>query len=55
MSEKFTAKAEIALNASLPIAEELGALYVGTEHILLSLSATQECGAALLLDRKSVV
>lgn len=49
MSEKFTPKAEIALNSSLPIAEELGALYIGTEHILLSLAKTQGCGASLLL------
>ena len=49
MSGKFTPKAESALNASLPLAEELGALYIGTEHILLSLAKTQGCGASLLL------
>lgn len=49
MSGKFTPKAELALNASLPLAEELGALYIGTEHILLSLAKTQGCGASLLL------
>ena len=37
MSNKFTEKAENALNSAVRLAESLGHTYIGTEHILLSL------------------
>lgn len=37
MAEKFTPKAQGALNTSLSCAKELGHTYVGTEHLLLGL------------------
>ena len=38
MSNRFTEKAEKALNNSMKIAEEYGHTYIGSEHLLISLS-----------------
>ena len=37
MNERFTEKAEKALNRSIAIAEELGHTYIGTEHVMMAL------------------
>ena len=48
-NERFTQKAELALNNSLDCAEKLGASYIGTEHILLSLIETKGSIASKIL------
>ena len=53
-NEKFTQKAETALNNSLDLAERLGSQYIGTEHILLSLLETQGSIAWKLLCEAGV-
>ena len=52
MSNKFTKKAEDALNRAVALAEELGHTYIGTEHVLLALSEDESSCAAVIL-RKS--
>ena len=52
MSNKFTKKAEYALNRAVALAEELGHTYIGSEHVLLALSEDSESCASVLL-RKS--
>ena len=54
MSNKFTKKAEEALCRSVKVAEELGHTYIGTEHILLSLSEDEGCCAAIILKKSKV-
>ncbi len=49
MSNKFTQKAQAALNNSLLRARELGHTYVGTEHILLGLLTSGDSIAARIL------
>ncbi len=49
-SERFTQKAELALNGSLDYAEKMGASYIGTEHILLSLMETKGSIASKILS-----
>ena len=50
MNNKFTQKAQNALNAALNIARELGHTYIGSEHLLLGLAAEQDGIASRLLD-----
>ena len=53
MGNKFTEKAEQALNQSVKEAESLGHTYIGTEHILLALIKDEEtCSSYLLLKHK---
>ena len=53
MNNKFTEKAEYALNRAVKLAEGLGHTYIGTEHILLSLSEpTGGCAEALIAKTK---
>jgi len=54
MSDRFTEKAENALNRSVKIAEKLGHTYIGSEHILLSLSEDEYSCAALILKKNEV-
>ena len=52
MSDRFTEKAENALNRSVKIAEKLGHTYIGSEHLLLALSE-DECSCAALILKKN--
>ncbi len=54
MGNRFTERAEIALNKSITIAEELGHTYVGTEHILISISEDETSCATVLLTKNGV-
>ncbi|MBR2223672.1 MAG: Clp protease N-terminal domain-containing protein [Christensenellaceae bacterium] len=54
MSNKFTQKAQAALNNSLLRARELGHTYVGTEHILLGLLTSGDSIAARILNNHGV-
>ena len=50
MENKFTQKAQNALNAALHFARELGHTYIGSEHLLLGLASEQDGIASKLLD-----
>ncbi len=52
MSNRFTEKAEKALNNSVRIAEELGHTYIGTEHIMLALSEDELSCSAIIFKKK---
>ena len=52
MSDRFTEKAENALNKSVKIAEKFGHTYIGSEHLLLALSE-DECSCAALILKKN--
>ncbi len=54
MSNRFTEKAERALNSAVSVAEELGHTYIGSEHILLSLARTKDSCAATALSKYGV-
>ena len=54
MSNRFTEKAEKALNNAVKTAEEFGHTYIGSEHILLSLCRATESAAAIILNKHSV-
>lgn len=54
MSNRFTEKAEKALNSAVTIAEELGHTYIGSEHILLSLSKDNNSAAAIVLLKNGI-
>ena len=54
MSDRFTQKAENALNNSVTIAEGLGHTYIGTEHLLLALAEDEVSCAALILKKHEV-
>ena len=51
MSNRFTDKAEQALNRAVRIAEEYGHTYIGTEHILCALAEDTGSCAAVLMGR----
>ncbi len=53
MSNRFTEKAEKALNNAVKTAEEFGHTYIGSEHILLSLARAAESAAAIILNKYS--
>ena len=58
MSDRFTQKAENALNRSVKIAEILGHTYIGTEHLLLALAEDEpSCadGGGLAVDARHQV
>ena len=50
MNNKFTQKAQNALNAALNLARELGHTYIGSEHLLLGLTAERDGIASRLLE-----
>ena len=54
MNNRFTAKAQNALNNSLRFARAMGHTYIGSEHLLLSLAAEGESVAAKLLFKHGV-
>ncbi len=54
MSNRFTEKAERALNNAVRTAEEFGHTYIGSEHILLSLCRAGESAAATILSKYMV-
>ncbi len=54
MSNKFTEKAESALNNAVGCAEELGHTYIGSEHILLSLASEINSAAFTFLTKYDV-
>lgn len=54
MGNRFTEKAEKALNNAIKIAEELGHTYIGSEHILLSLVKTKDSTAYTILSKYTV-
>ncbi len=54
MSNKFTQKAQNALNMALRSASELGHSYIGSEHILLGLMSCPDSAASKLLTSRSI-
>ena len=54
MSERFTEKAENALNRSVKIAQRLGHTYIGSEHLLLALAEDEVCCASLILKKNGI-
>ena len=54
MVNRFTQKAQSALNRSLAAAGELGHTYVGSEHLLIGLVEERDSAAARLLNAKGV-
>ena len=54
MSNRFTEKAEKALNNAAKIAEALGHTYIGSEHILLSLAKDKTSTATAILMKNNV-
>ena len=55
MANKFTPKAQYALNAALTVASELGHSYIGSEHLLLGLLSTPDSAAAKILTARGAV
>ena len=49
MSNRFTEKAEHALNNAIKTAEQLGHTYIGSEHILLSLAKEEHSTSSMIL------
>lgn len=54
MSDRFTEKAENALNMSVKVAENLGHTYIGSEHLLLALSEDEYSCASLILKKNGI-
>ena len=54
MANKFTPKAQNALNSALKSASELGHSYIGSEHILLGLLSESDSAAAKLLASSGI-
>ena len=54
MSNKFTEKAEKALNDAAKLAEMLGHTYIGTEHILLSIAKVEGSVASGILRKNAI-
>lgn len=52
MADKFTQKAKNAIKNSLNIAELLGHTYIGTEHLLLSLSNEKSSVSARIMNER---
>ena len=55
MSNRFTDKAEEALNSAVKVAEEHGHTYIGSEHILLSLCRITGSSASVLLHKYGII
>ena len=51
MSNRFTEKAERALNRAQKVAEEYGHTYIGTEHVLCALAEDTASSASVLMSR----
>lgn len=54
MSNRFTQKAERALNNAAALAESLGHTYIGSEHVLLSLSKEKDSVASCALNKNGI-
>ena len=54
MSEKFTRSAQNALNRAMSYAKEFGHSYIGSEHLLLAITADSGCSAAMLLSARHI-
>ena len=54
MANKFTPKAQYALNVALSSASDLGHSYIGSEHLLLGLISTPDSAAAKILLGRGV-
>ena len=54
MDNRFTQKAQNALNLSLTSASELGHTYIGSEHLLMGLSREGSGIAAQCLSNKGI-
>ena len=54
MANKFTPKAQNALNSALGFASELGHSYIGSEHLLLGLLSTADCAASKILSARGI-
>ncbi len=52
MPNKFTQKAQNALNSALSLASELGHSYIGSEHLLLGLLSVSDSAASRLLTAR---
>lgn len=52
MHNKFTLRAQSALEGAREFASEMGHTYIGSEHVLYGLISEQECVAAKLLESK---
>ena len=53
-NEKFTQRAEIAIEAARTAAGELGHAYIGTEHLLLGIMEEQDGLGAHILRREGL-
>ena len=54
MTNRFTGRAQNALNGALREASEMGHTYIGSEHLLLGLLAEKDCIAAKLLEARGL-
>ncbi len=54
MAIRFTEKAQLALNAALDFASQMGHSYIGSEHLLLGLLAVEDGIASHYLEAKGV-
>lgn len=54
MTNRFTEKAQNAINAALQFAENMGHTYIGSEHILLGLLSEADSAGAKLLSERGV-
>ncbi len=54
MNEKFTNKAQNALNSALEYAREMGHSYIGSEHLLLGLLSETDSIASKVLTGRGV-
>ena len=54
MADKFTQRAQNALNYSLLAACELGHTYIGTEHLLLGLVTEKKSAASKMLEERRI-
>ncbi len=54
MNNRFTEKAERALNNAIKVAENFGHTYIGSEHILLALTKEELSTAATILTKYSI-
>ena len=54
MNNKFTPKAQVALNKCIKHAEKLGHTYIGSEHMMLALLDDESSCASLILNKHSL-
>ena len=54
MANKFTPKAQYALNGAMSFATEMGHSYIGSEHLLLGLLTTPDSAAQKILTLRGV-